>query len=75
MRLPPGCGADLDEPLLFNPYQNDFMEARRKRFCLNCRTIGSMNENSVFICAKCERKHDKVQHLYDDEFNVNAEHV
>src|SRR5258706_4844793 len=33
------------------------MAARRMRFCLNCKTIGSMDENSVFVCNKCERKH------------------
>jgi hypothetical protein len=58
VRLPPGCGDDLNEPLLHNPYQADFQRARRMRFCLNCRTMGSMNENSVFVCKKCEKKHE-----------------
>lgn len=58
VRLPPNCGADLEEPLLYNPYQAQFMKDRRLRFCLNCRTVGSMNESSVFVCTKCERKHD-----------------
>jgi phage terminase large subunit len=58
VRLPPGCGEDLDKPLLFNPYQDAFMEARRQRFCLNCKTIGRMDENCNFICQKCQQKHD-----------------
>ncbi len=58
VRLPPGCGEDCDEPLLENPYQTDFMAKRRMRFCLNCKTMGSMDVNSVFVCKKCERKHE-----------------
>lgn len=55
--LPPGCGADIHLPLLHNPYQQAFQAARRLRFCLNCNTIGSMNENSEFTCPKCGVKH------------------
>ena len=58
IRLPPGCGESLNEPFLFNPYQQSFQAARRQRFCLNCKTIGSMDENSVFVCKKCERHHE-----------------
>jgi len=57
VRLPPGCGADLHEPLLYNPYQQAFQSARRKRYCTNCHTIGSMTSNSVFKCAKCGVHH------------------
>ena len=28
------------------------------RFCLNCKTLGSMNEVGHFVCAKCEREHN-----------------
>lgn len=55
--LPPGIGADLDKPLLFNPYQQAFQDARRLRFCLVCKTIGSMDENSRFTCKKCGTHH------------------
>lgn len=58
IRLPPGCGESLTEPLLYNPHQADFMAARRLRFCLNCKTMGSMNENSIFVCKKCEKQHE-----------------
>ena len=57
LRLPPGCGADLDKVLLYNPYQQAFQAARRKRKCLQCGTIGSMNENSVFVCPGCGTRH------------------
>jgi hypothetical protein len=56
-RLPPGCGADLGVPLLANPYQQAFQTARRMRFCLNCHTMGSMNESSQFTCQKCGMYH------------------
>lgn len=58
IRLPPGCGALLDEPLLYNEYQQRFTRARRQRFCLNCRTLGAMDENGRFTCAKCGREHN-----------------
>ena len=57
VRLPPGCGEDLQVPLLHNPYQQQFMTARRQRFCLNCKTMGSMDETGVFICRKCQTYH------------------
>ena len=56
-RLPPGCGVNLGEPLLFNRHQHDFQAARRLRFCLACKTGGSMDENSVFVCKKCATVH------------------
>lgn len=56
-RLPPGCGQDLEEPILFNPYQEQFQAARRKRFCLACKTIGSMDEMGKFTCSKCGKVH------------------
>lgn len=58
VRLPPGCGALLQEPLLYNEYQQRFIRARRQRFCLNCKTIGSMTEVGTFTCAKCSKEHN-----------------
>lgn len=57
VRLPPGCGEDLGEVLLANPYQTDFMEKRRLRFCLVCKTQGSMDANCNFTCLKCGTVH------------------
>lgn len=58
VRLPPGCGKLLDDPLYYNEYQQRFTRARRMRFCLNCKTLGSMNEVGVFVCAKCHKEHN-----------------
>lgn len=55
--LPPGCGEDLQVPLLYNPYQQQFQEARRLRFCLNCKTVGNMDTAGRFLCAKCSTLH------------------
>lgn len=55
--LPPGCGALLNEPLLYNPYQQAFQDARRQRVCLNCMTLGAMTPNGAFQCAKCKLVH------------------
>lgn len=57
VRLPPGCGEDLNEPLLYNPYQQAFQDARRSRFCLKCNTTGIMTPNGEFRCAKCGTSH------------------
>jgi hypothetical protein len=52
-KLPPGCGALLEEPLLYMEQQQRFMRARRMRFCLACRTMGAMDEMGLFTCGKC----------------------
>ena len=52
-RLPPGCGLLLNDPVLFNPYLDQFQKARRLRYCLNCQTQGSMDEACNFTCQKC----------------------
>lgn len=57
VRLPPNCGADINEPILYNPYQQHFQEARRRRFCLVCKTAGSMAPDCTFTCAKCKTPH------------------
>ena len=58
VRLPPGCGEGRADRYLLNPYQMRFQEARRLRFCLNCRTMGSMDENCRFTCKKCATTHE-----------------
>ena len=55
--LPPNCGVDINKPLKFNKFQQAFQQARRKRFCLTCKTVGSMDETSRFVCAKCHTTH------------------
>lgn len=58
VRLPPGTGALLNEPLLYSEYQQRFMRSRRLRFCLACKKLGSMNEMGEFVCAGCHAAHN-----------------
>ncbi len=58
VKLPPGCGALLEDPLLYNEYQQRFTRARRFRFCMNCQTAGYMDEMGNFTCAKCQKTHN-----------------
>lgn len=58
IRLPPGCGEDLHLPLLHNPYQEAFQNARKARYCLHCHTIGQMDDNSAFTCPTCKTVHE-----------------
>jgi hypothetical protein len=58
IRMPPGIGKLLEEPLLYNEYQQRFTRARRMRFCLNCKTMGAMNEMGQFTCQKCGLEHN-----------------
>jgi hypothetical protein len=58
IKLPPGCGKLLEEPLLYNEFQQRFMRARRMRFCLSCKTMGHMNEMGQFTCANCQKEHN-----------------
>jgi hypothetical protein len=58
VRLPPGIGKLLTEPLIYSAYLQRFMAARRMRFCLNCKTMGSMDEMGVFTCQKCQKDHN-----------------
>lgn len=56
--LPPGCGEDINEPLLFNPYQESFQDARRTRFCLACKKVWKMSVSlSVPTCPHCGTVH------------------
>jgi hypothetical protein len=58
VKLPPGCGVLLQEPLYYNEFQQRFQRARRMRFCLNCKTTGQMDEMGHFECANCHVVHD-----------------
>jgi hypothetical protein len=59
-RLPPGCGDNLNEPYLYNPYihgDQGFFAALRKRVCLKCKTLGEHDSFGVFLCPKCGVSH------------------
>ena len=56
-RLPPGCGLDLHNPLLANPYFLAFQENRRKRYCAtHCGSIVSPESGSL-LCPVCQHTH------------------
>lgn len=55
-RLPPGCGLDIQKPLLFNPYTVEFQKARRMRKCLVCLSIVSPPPGSL-QCPVCKKTH------------------
>jgi predicted RNA-binding Zn-ribbon protein involved in translation (DUF1610 family) len=63
IRLPPGCGEDLDKSYLYNPYLHDpdptkgFFAALRTRVCLSCKGIGPHDQFGVFTCPKCGMVH------------------
>lgn len=54
---PDGIGDNVAEPLLFNPYQQEFQRARRQRYCLHCATVGEMSPNGYWDCPKCGFHH------------------
>lgn len=56
--LPPGCGEDINEPLLYNPYQDAFQDARRTRFCFVCKKIWKMSMGlGIPTCPHCQTQH------------------
>lgn len=52
-RLPPQVGMEVGKPLLFNPYQQKFLEARRMRLCQACNKIGFTGADGLFRCGVC----------------------
>lgn len=55
-RLPPGCGLDVNRPLLYNPYQLSFQESRRLRRCDRCTKIVSPEPGGL-RCPHCYKAH------------------
>lgn len=53
--LPLALGTLLDKPLLYNPYQQGFLQARRLRMCLQCKRVGATGDDGLFVCAGCQR--------------------
>lgn len=54
---PDGIGDNVNEPLLYNPYQQEFQIKRRMRYCLYCATVGTMSPNGYWDCPKCKYHH------------------
>jgi len=55
-RLPPNIGLDCQKPLLYNPYQQEFLKARRMRFAPCCKKIGFCGSDGLFRCPSCGRE-------------------
>jgi hypothetical protein len=53
--FPSALGTLLDKPLLYNPYQQGFLAARRLRMCLQCQKVGSTGDDGLFVCPTCQR--------------------
>jgi len=63
-RFPPGIGITVDTPLLFNPYQQEFLKARRMRFCEACKIIGYCGSDGIFRCQKCVTTQPNAKRVY-----------
>jgi hypothetical protein len=54
-RLPPQIGQNVNEPLLYNPYQQQFLRARRMRYCAVCKKVGFTGDDGLFKCLVCQQ--------------------
>lgn len=52
-RLPPNVGLEVGKSLLYNPYQQEFLKARRARFAPCCQKIGFCGSDGLFRCPSC----------------------
>ncbi len=52
-RFPPQIGLGVDKPLLYNPYQQEFLKARRMRYSPCCKKIGFCGSDGLFRCPSC----------------------
>jgi len=63
-RLPPKIGQDCNKPLLFNPYQQEFLKARRLRLCKACNKFGSSGADGVFRCTLCQQVYENAPRAF-----------
>lgn len=59
-RPPPGCGLDLNKPVLYHPYMHGpqgFHAARRLRKCTHCGQVVAQTPGSL-ICPRCQFAHN-----------------
>lgn len=52
-RLPPSIGLDSGATLLYSPYQQEFLKARRMRFAPCCQKMGYCGSDGLFRCPSC----------------------
>ena len=55
-RLPPNIGLDANKPMLYSPYQQEFLKARRMRFAPCCKKIGFCGADGLFRCPSCGKE-------------------
>jgi phage terminase large subunit len=55
-RLPPNVGLDVGRSLLYNPYQQEFLKARRLRYAPCCKKIGACGSDGLFRCPACGKQ-------------------
>lgn len=63
-RLPPQIGLEVNKPLLYSPYQQEFLKARRMRFASCCKVIGYCGSDGMFRCPKCGRADSNADRVY-----------
>lgn len=56
-RLPPGCGLDIPNRILYNVYQAEFQKARKLRKCAVCKSIVSPEPGGL-KCPTCWKTHE-----------------
>lgn len=61
-RLPPLMGMDVGKPMLYHPYQQEFLRVRRLRVCPVCHQVGSTGDDGLLHC--CGKDLHDAQRLY-----------
>lgn len=63
-RLPPGIGLDVNKPLIYNPWQQEFLKARRMRYAPCCNRIGNTGADGLFRCPVCATEIVNAKRVY-----------
>lgn len=63
-RLPPQVGLECNTPLLYNPYQLEFLKAKRARYAKCCGKVGFCGQDGIFRCPSCGTPDLMARRLY-----------
>lgn len=63
-RLPPQVGLEVNKALLYNPYQQEFLKAKRMRYCRQCQKIGFTGSDGIFRCPSCGQAQPLAPRVY-----------
>ena len=55
-RLPPNVGLEANKPLLYNPYQQEFLKALKARYAPCCNKVGFCGSDGLFRCPSCGKE-------------------